>query len=138
MSDQMVANGRYFIHLGFRADALTALDPKTIVLVDDNDDGAKWDVAIDGEGSYTLRNVKTGIYLGSGADPTAPAPMLEGVSEPFAWKIAPGPEGTFFLSPGRSNGAMRLSTSPLRSYPPRVGWMATGYEPQDWRLVPVT
>ena len=138
MNDQLVANGRYFIHLGLRSDALTALDRETIALVDDDDDAARWDVASDGEGGYTLRNVKTGVYLGSGADPTAPAPKLEGVTEPFAWKIEKGPERTFFLSPRNSNGAMRLSTSPLPMYPPRVGWTASGYEPQDWCLLPAT
>ncbi|HZF51708.1 MAG TPA: hypothetical protein VE093_23800 [Polyangiaceae bacterium] len=110
------------------------------MLVPETGDGTdKWDVAFDGKDSYTLRNAKTGLYLGSKADPTRIVPMLEGASEPFAWRIERHegyPEG-FTLSPKSSNGATRLSMSILHIFPTPVGWMEPGAQGQVWRLVRV-
>ena len=141
MSDQLIANGQYKIQVGYGADAVTAEKDgrHLMVLPETGNGGDSWDVTFDGTDSYTLRNVTTGIYLGGKSDPTRMAPILEGVSEPFAWKIERGemPE-TFTLSPRKSNGAMRLGRSPLLIYPPPAAWMPPSGDPsQNWRLVSV-
>ncbi len=113
--------------------------PSFIVVPETGDGTDKWDVAFDGKDSYTLRNAKTGLYLGSKAEPTRIAPMLEGVLEPFAWRIERHegyPEG-FTLSPRNSNRSTRLSMSILRIFPPPIGWMEPGVPGQVWDLVRV-
>lgn len=81
--------------------------------------------------------MRSGLYLGGKADPNSLAPMLEGVSEPFTWKIESVEEEIFTLSPASSNGATRLCLSILRIFPPFIGWMPAGGPDQFWRLVRV-
>ncbi|KYF75135.1 hypothetical protein BE17_37585 [Sorangium cellulosum] len=99
-------------------------------------DSTVWYVAFDGVDSYILRNIATGIYLGSKSDPTVPAAQVEGTPEPMAWQIERGPEPeTFTLSLRASKGAMRLSDSMVRIAPPPVGWAPAGFPVnQVWRL----
>ena len=138
MTEQQISNGRYRLHFAHGSDAVTAeRDLQQIILGRPDSEAAVWEVASDGAGGHTLRNVQSGVYLGSANDPTSPSMTLEGVSAPFAWKIEPGPEsGTVSLSPSASNGTMRLAPSLLRIFPPRLAWLPTseGSPDQSWRL----
>jgi len=137
MSDQLIADGRYKVQ--HRGATLAAQSGAPLMVQEDTGgDEIKWDVASKGDGSYTLRNVATGIYLGDEADPTSMAPMLKGVSDPFAWKIERAPdEEAFVLSTASSNGEMRLALSPIKIFPPPVAWMPSAEYGQFWRLTKV-
>lgn len=113
--------------------------PHLVVEAEAQDGTDTWDVASDGKGGYTLKNVNTGLYLGGKADPTTMAPTLEGTSEPFVWTIAPfeGDRQFFTLSPKSSNGKTRLSLSILRIVPPPLAWMEAGVRDEPWRLTSV-
>lgn len=140
MAEQLIADGRYKLQFATGHGTLTAAPGAPMVLLEDTGgDETKWDVASTSDGSYNLRNVRSGAYLGDDdADPASMAPMLKGTSASFAWKIERGPEeGLFFLSPARSDGATRLSMSILRVFPPHVGWMPSGGPDQLWRLTKV-
>ena len=144
MSQQLVANGRYRIQTAFRRENLGEQSAEApLTLLPEEGDNFTWEVAFDGTDSYTLRNVKTGSYLGDDEAPqTGPVAALKGASKPFFWKIEPAPddEETFTLSPKGSNGTTRLAFSPLRIYPPAVAWLppSVGYRPDElWRLVKV-
>jgi hypothetical protein len=133
---QQISNGRYKLTcLGGGGILRQDKGGKAILSSPADDDGERWDVAFDGQGGYTLRNVATGLYLGSKTDPSTMAAMLEGVSEPFAWKVGPGNyPGTITLSPA-ANGAMALGPSLLKIYPPPAGWAPKELNPDlCWEL----
>lgn len=140
MTEQQISNGRYRLFFAHGSDAVMVEQGLQQIILGRADDAATvWEVASDSAGGYTLRNVQTRTYLGSKVDPTSPAMMLEGVSEPFSWKITPGSEpGALCLSPSASNGTMRLAPSMLRIFPPRLAWLPTNeWGPdQNWRLDP--
>ncbi|WP_433933498.1 hypothetical protein AB3662_04045 [Sorangium cellulosum] len=143
MSNQLIANGRYRIQTAFRRENVGEQAAEApLSLLPEEGDNYTWEVAFNGTDSYTLRNVKTGSYLGDDDAPqTIPVPLLKGASRPFLWKIERGVEPeTFTLSPKNSNGTMRLAFSIARIFPPPVAWMpASGdvFPDQLWRLVKV-
>ena len=141
MSEQSITNGKYKLQLARGQQAVRSVPevPHFVLLPDEDDGTDTWDVAFDGKDSYTLQNVKTGLYLGGKSDPTAMAPMMAGGPEPFAWTIQRSEEDpeAFTLSPRASNGTMRLSPSILRIFPPPVAWLPPGGPEQVWRLVGV-
>lgn len=143
MGEQLIANGRYKIQTAFRRENLGELAAEApLSLLPEEGDNFTWEVAFDGTDSYTLRNVKTGSYLGDDDAPqTSFVPVLRGASKPFPWKIERGPEPeTFWLSPKGSNGTTRLAFSIIRIYPPPVAWTPASGDfnaDQLWRLVKV-
>jgi hypothetical protein len=140
MSDQLIANGQYRIQPVTGQGAVSAIPGAPGFALDpEQRDGSKWEVASDGAGGYTLRNVTSGLYLGGKGSPSDPAMMLEGASQPVAWKIerSPDDEEGLTLSPRASEGKLRLAPSLLKVYPPLVASLEArdGDHFQLWRLV---
>jgi hypothetical protein len=78
----------------------------------------QWQAAFS-KGSHTLRNVASGIYVGS-QDPDRPEWMLRGTQEPFSWTLADGGDedpSTFLVMSTDSSDGLRLSPSILRIWP---------------------
>lgn len=142
MSNQLLANGRYTIRP--KDSQTTRVVTVGYPAILPNDEGPRedaWNVNyVDSpyvdSSYYTLSNA-AGRYLGSEADPTAPTMALDGVSAPFPWEIKSAGEGVYTLSPRGSNGALLLSISPLKIYPPRVALLPAGQGPQHWRLTKI-
>ena len=139
----MIANGQYRLQFAQSSNDLgvtAAQGAPDLVLSPEQGDGAKWTVTFDGTDSYTLRNVATGLYLGSDSDVSRMAPLLRGAAAPFPWRIersVNGPEGTFTLSPRDSKGQMWLAPSIVMAFPPPVAWQPAHLGPHFWRLVKV-
>jgi hypothetical protein len=136
MADQLIANGQYKIHGRFGA-LTNGPEAAHAFMTPEESDGSLWEIAHVGDDCYTLRNRKTAKYLGSTqGDPKTMAPLLEGTSEPFAWKIARHPAGAgYTLSPKSSDGGTHLDQSPIKIFPPPVAWMPTVAEAVfPWRL----
>jgi hypothetical protein len=87
----------------------------------DNPAAQQWQAAFDqGSGTYTLKSVLSGQYVGSDVPADTPDWMLRGTSKPYPWELSEGEDGdprTFLVT---SAGGFRLSPSKLRIFPPAV------------------
>jgi hypothetical protein len=138
MSEQLIANGRY--RLVFSRSQNNALGSVALGiplgLVPESGDNFTWEVTFNGTDSYTLRNLRTGVFLGDEVTDPVPLMTLRGSPTPWPWRIerAEAPE-TFNLSPKNTNGSMRLVLSLIPAVPPQVASLpATEFPDQSWRL----
>jgi hypothetical protein len=83
-----------------------------------------WQVQRTDNGTCTIRNVDTKLYVGFDGDPD-PWEPARGYPEQRKWGLAEGEEpGTFTLAvPGAE---LRLAQSPLRIFPPFIALMPPG------------
>ncbi|MFF7129761.1 MULTISPECIES: RICIN domain-containing protein [unclassified Streptomyces] len=134
-NDQLISAGTFTIlgpgghltHMGKGEDI--------VVLPPDGNAQQLWEVKPE-SGTYTLRNVATGYYLGSEGDPNQPTMMIRGSKQPYPWRTAQGPDGdpdTYLLAPGASNDGLVLTYSLLRIFPPRVAILPSSeYRDPEW------
>ncbi|MFD9817326.1 RICIN domain-containing protein [Streptomyces sp. NPDC059080] len=134
-----VADGVYT--LGQRGQLVTqqVTDPDahaTLVPPAARPDAQRWDIRCDDGGDCTLRNVRSGAFLGHRGGPGAHQPVAARTA-PMAWRLAPaGAPGTYrLLSAKDPNYA--LDISPLLIYPPRLDLnKANGNSSQVWEIRP--
>jgi hypothetical protein len=120
MGTQVIPSGVYAImgpggQLAADMDRITLQQPS-------GDPTQRWQVGF-GTGSYTMRNIGTGTYLGTDGPADEPTWVLPGASRPFGWTIQDGPDGdpdTYLITPAAAPDQLRLAPSILRIWPPMV------------------
>jgi hypothetical protein len=141
MADQVIPDGIYTV-LG-PGGLLTMPDgPQggVVLLGPQGDPSQQWDVTFR-SGSYTLRNVQTGSYLGNDGDPSQPAMQVRGTIQPYAWDLSQGPDDraeTFILTSSGPSDGLLLGLSLLRIYPPQLAILRPGqFGPTvEWEFTP--
>jgi hypothetical protein len=100
-------------------------DGERIILMQpgwDNPAAQQWQTAFDeGSGTYTLKSVLSGQYVGTDAPADTPDWMMRGTSRPYPWELSEGEDDdpdTFLVT--SAAGGLRLAPSILRVYPPAV------------------
>lgn len=120
MASQVIPNGIYGI---MGPGGQLSMGPGMVALMEPGMGPAQqWNVTFS-NGSYTLRNVQTGQYLGSDRQPGEIDWMLQGCDAPFTWTLTQGPDdddNTFFVNSAAAPDRLRLTPSIIRVWPPRV------------------
>jgi Ricin-type beta-trefoil lectin domain-like len=112
MSGQVIPDGTYTV-MG-PGGLLAAVGDSIVLLGPEGDKTQQWEVRFD-SGTYTLRNVATGVYLGNDGDPNEVAMMVKGASQPYTWQLSTGTDGdenTFVLT----SAAGHRAAQPIRTY----------------------
>ncbi|PWI08380.1 hypothetical protein DIZ27_23375 [Streptomyces sp. NWU339] len=111
-----------------------------VVLPPDGTRQQQWEVRPE-SGTYTLRNVATGYYLGHDDDPNEPAMRIMGSKQPYRWRTGQGPDedpNTYLLSPDASNDRLVLTHSLLRLYPLHAAILPSSrYHDPEWSFRPI-
>ncbi|TSB21573.1 RICIN domain-containing protein [Streptomyces benahoarensis] len=99
-------------------------------------DAQRWDIRCDDGGACTLRNVRSGAFLGHRGGPSAHQPVAARTA-PMAWRLTPaGSPGTYRLLSAEDPN-YTLDISPLLIYPPRLELnKANGNSSQVWEVRP--
>ena len=84
MGDQLVSNGTYTV-MG-PGGMLTDGDGAIVLLEPRKDKNQQWEVKFD-SGTYILRNMASGAYLGNDGDPNEIAMQVKGSRQPYTWKL---------------------------------------------------
>jgi hypothetical protein len=139
MSDQVIPNGTYTV-MGPGGE-LTADGRSIVLLRPEGDETQQWEMRFD-SGTYTLRNVANGVYLGNDGDPNETAMMVKGTRQPYTWQLSTGTdddENTFVLTSAASQDGLVLSYSLLRIFPPQLAIIEPGRYGQtvEWTLTSV-
>ncbi len=87
MGDQLVPNGTYTV-MG-PGGMLTDGDGAIVLLDPRKDKNQQWEVKFD-SGTYILRNMASGAYLGNDGDPNEIAMQVKGSRQPYTWKLSTG------------------------------------------------
>lgn len=131
MGDQLIPDGTYRVR-GPGGQLTANRGPGVSMWPPDGDQSQTWMVAFDA-GVYTLRNVASGLYLGTDEDPDAPSMIVRGTGQPFTWDVSTGEdddETTYVLT---SAAGLVLSMSLLRIFPPMVAILPRGgYRTVEW------
>ena len=136
MSDQIIPAGTYTV-MG-PGGALTADFDAIVLLGPTGEKNQQWEVQFD-SGTYTLRNVANGVYLGNDGDPNDTAMMVKGARQPYTWKLSTGMDGdeeTILLTSAASQDGLVLTRSALRIFPPQLAILPPGQfgPPAEWVL----
>ncbi|HZS22018.1 MAG TPA: RICIN domain-containing protein [Pseudonocardiaceae bacterium] len=139
MGDQLVPDGTYTV-MG-PGGMLTDLDGAIVVFQPGEEKNQQWEVKFD-SGTYTLRNMATGAYLGNDGDPNQGALQVKGTRQPYTWKLSTGnddSEETLLLTSAASQDGLVLTNSPLRIYPPQLAILPPDKfgPPAEWVLARV-
>ena len=138
MSDQVIPDGSYTV-MG-PGGQITMEGPDVVLLPPQGNPTQQWNVAFD-SGTYTMRNVASGRYLGNDGDPNQPSMVVKGTGQPFAWQLSTGEdydETTYVLTSAASSDGLILTMSLLRIYPPRLAILGPhNYSTVEWVFVPV-
>ena len=136
MADQVIPNGTYTIMGPGGMITSQSKDAPLVMLRPEGDESQQWKVTSD-SGTYTLRSVASGRYLG---DREVPSMMIKGTEQPFAWNLSTGDddrEETYVLTPA-SNDSLVLTMSLLRIFPPPLAILdAGGFSTFEWEIRPV-
>ncbi|GAA3164427.1 MULTISPECIES: RICIN domain-containing protein [Streptomyces] len=113
------------------ADAHVTLEPPAA-----QPNAQRWEVRCDDGGDCTLRNVRSGTFLGHRGGPGAHEPAVARTA-PAAWHLDPaGAPGTYRLLAAEDRN-YALDISPLLIYPPRLDLnKAGGNSSQVWEIRP--
>jgi hypothetical protein len=131
----MVADGVYQIAFGSRDELLTS-EPRVgsaaLLLPPDESGYQDWQIEPNG-GGYTIRNVRSGLFLGFSE---APEPYRFAVVTPvpYEWNVWPVFGNRVVVSIPVPGGELRLDRSPIMTFPARVDvqWPHPG---QEWALL---
>ncbi|MFD1938737.1 MULTISPECIES: RICIN domain-containing protein [Nonomuraea] len=133
-SNQPIPNGIYTIMGPGGQLTHQGPDAPILLLQRDGNPTQKWEVSSESD-AYTLRNVVSGLYLGSDRDPNQADMMIRGSKQPFTWQVSQGPDeepDTYLLASAASSDSFFLAPSLLRIWPPHVAILPSGGYTPEW------
>jgi len=139
VSDQVIPEGTYTVMGPGGQLTMDSSYPGVAVFPPEGRPSQQWTVAFT-SGTYTLRNVASGLYLGTDGDPNEPAMMVRGTKQPFAWKLSTGDdydERTYVLTSAASSDGLLLIMSLLRIFPPLVAILQPRGYTVEWAFDPI-